>query len=68
MDQTVWRHLRTKILHVPEQAAEAGTQSGEADISRHCWCDKTMMPLGIGDRWVGIELCSDPARTCYRPG
>jgi hypothetical protein len=67
MEPTICRHLRTKVLYVPEQAAEASTSSSEAEVSRHCWCNKTMTPLGLDDRRVGLELCSDPTRRCYQP-
>ncbi len=64
----VCRHLRTKTLYVPEQAAEAESDATEAATARHCWCNKTMTPVGLDDRRVTAETCADPKRSCYLPG
>jgi hypothetical protein len=62
----VCRHLRTKTLYVPAQAAEAALDASEAGTARHCWCNKTMTPVGLDDRRVNSEACADPQRSCYR--
>lgn len=67
-NSSVCLHLRTKTLYVPEQAAESELDASEAGTARHCWCNKTMTPVGLDDRRVNTEACSDPARTCYQPG
>jgi hypothetical protein len=61
------RHLRTKTLYVPEQAAQAEQEASEALTARHCWCNKTMTPVGLDDRRVNLEACCDPTRSCYQP-
>lgn len=66
MNPQVCRHLRTKTLYAPEQAAEQEENAIEAATARHCWCNKTMTPVGLDDRRVNIEQCSDPKRACYR--
>lgn len=68
MDAPVCRHLRTKILYVPGQAALVGEDAEEAGQARHCWCNKTMTPVGLDDRRVNAEACAEPTRPCYQPG
>lgn len=68
MNPSVCRHLRTKTLYVPEQAAESELDATEAGTARHCWCNKTMTPVGLDDQRVNTEACSDSSRPCYQPG
>jgi hypothetical protein len=68
MDTPVCRHLRTKTLYTPAQAAETEEcATVEAATARHCWCNKTMTPVGLDDQRVNVEACADPKRPCYRP-
>ncbi len=69
MNPPLCRHLRTKMLYmpVPQQAGDE-LESLEAGSSRHCWCNKTMTPVGLDDRRVNTEDCSDSSRPCYQPG
>lgn len=67
MNTPVCRHLRTKTLYVPEQAAEAEAHPHEATTARQCWCNKTMTAVGLDDRRVNPEACSNPERPCYQP-
>lgn len=68
MNTPVCRHLRTKTLYVPGQMNEAEPDAIEAGSARHCWCNKTMTPVGLDDQRVNVEACADPQRPCYRPG
>ncbi|WP_442889147.1 hypothetical protein [Congregicoccus parvus] len=67
MSDSICRHLRTKTLYVPAQTVESD-EARESETARHCWCNKTMTPVGLDDRRVNVEACSDPGRSCHRPG
>jgi len=69
MNTPLCRHLRTKLLYMPvPPQAGAGLDELESGTARHCWCNKTMTPLGLDDRRVNTEDCSDATRPCYQPG
>lgn len=64
--QPLCRHLRIKTLYVPAQGSDKFGITDEAATARHCWCNKTMTPVGLDDRRVNVEACSDPTRSCYQ--
>jgi hypothetical protein len=66
MERTPCRYLRTKRLFIPNLATDAFAQSERRDEICQCWCNRTMTELGLDDRQVSFQYCTDPARACYR--
>ena len=60
------KHLRTKRLFIPDLATDAFAQLPEGDPVCQCWCNKTMMEVGLDERHVSATDCSDASRPCYR--
>jgi len=61
------KHLRTKRLFIPDLATDAFAQAEHMDEVRQCWCNKTMTEVGLDDRHVTYDACTNAKRACYRP-
>lgn len=61
-------NLRTKAMYIPEFAAVAFSQPGEADDNPDvvCWCNRTGGELGPDRDPAALEPCRDSSRECYR--
>jgi hypothetical protein len=65
MHTTVCKHLRTKKMFIPAQAAEAFSQASEIEGSScHCWCNRTLTEVGADDQPVNPEICRI-GRSCF---
>jgi hypothetical protein len=56
------RHLRSKKSYT--LAAPARSSADVLDGSGHCWCGKTMLPLGPDDDRVDPDNCR-AGRNCF---
>jgi hypothetical protein len=61
------RYFRTKKMYLAgfegsdaDETGESGPQPG------HCWCNKTMSPVGEDDRLVSSVDCASCERACYQ--
>jgi hypothetical protein len=66
MESQPCKHLRTKRLYIPELAINAFARSATGEPLCQCWCNKTMMEVGLDDRHVSLQACTDADRPCYR--
>jgi len=57
-------HLSSKAMAVHGEAFEDDPDF-EAGLSP-CWCNQTARGLGPDNGDVGLEVCSDRERSCYR--
>lgn len=66
MDKLPCKYLRTKRLFIPALAADAFSLEENPHEVVQCWCNKTMTEVGLDDRHVSYEDCTEPKRSCYR--
>ena len=66
MDSQPCKYLRTKRLFIPSVAVDAFTHTNEYGAVCQCWCNKTMTEIGLDQRHVAYEYCTDPKRRCYK--
>ena len=64
MDKPTCKHLRTKKLFIPEDAAEALAEPAEPDAEPFYWCNRTLTGIGVDDRPVHLRLCCR-GRCCF---
>jgi hypothetical protein len=65
MNSLLCRHLRTKKMYIPAQAAEVRAENPERSSSScHYWCNQTMTPVGRDDQPVHRDACQ-AGRPCF---
>jgi hypothetical protein len=65
MERPICRHLRTKKIYIPAESEDPFSETAEASIAPHCWCNLTMTEVGRDDRPVSAGTCV-PGRICHR--
>ncbi len=65
MNESLCKHLRTKKMFIPAQAAEITAEEPEGSTSAcHYWCNQTMTAIGLDDQPVNRTVCR-PNRQCF---
>ena len=64
MDTPTCKHLRTKNLFIPEQAADSLTEPAGPEAEPFYWCNRTLTGIGVDDQPVHLRLCTC-GRRCF---
>ena len=66
METQLCRYFRAKTMYVAgkEQLQLAPAPNAEP-LAGHCWCNKTMAPVGVDDQLVSSVRCREGERACF---
>ena len=64
MNEPICKHLRTKKVFIPEEAATAFVEPTDTEAEAFYWCNRTLTAIGVDDKPVHLRLCTR-GRCCF---